>query len=95
MHRIRRNIVSGEELPNIIITYEELAQKPSETMKKLQFKTGLDFNNWQEEINKKKYHLIGGNPKRFEQTTIIQEDTKWRYELSTIEKMCSRLLSIY
>jgi len=71
----------------IDLTYEGLCRDPEQTLRNVCTFAGLDHSKEMLEMNFHEMHNIGGNRARFERFDAIREDTRWREEMSSADKL--------
>ena len=90
MHQARNSIVKSERIPYVRLTYEELVKDNKNAIEKLEA-IGLNLKKWQEKVTTTQYHLIGGNPMRFNKFKGLKYDNSWVEKLDLGEKLLCKL----
>ncbi|MBI5469886.1 sulfotransferase [Candidatus Kaiserbacteria bacterium] len=65
----------------LFLRYEDLADNPEATLRKLCEKIGIPFEPAMLEFDKKEHHQIEGNRMRFVPGHAIHRDDKWRHDM--------------
>jgi hypothetical protein len=86
-----------QSTPHVQIFYEDLVNDFDATINKLSSFLGLDYTYLNELVEKKipvnAIHIAAGNPIRMKSTVELKLDTRWKTQLSWLEKMSIRILS--
>jgi len=77
---IRKNIPKSKSL---MLSYDMFAMQPDKYLKILVDKFGLDINldTYINDVNKEKFHQVGGNPINFKKIDRIKYDRSWKKRL--------------
>jgi Sulfotransferase family len=82
--QIRRRLKS---LPHIVVRYEDLVLHPEGTLRRVLEPLGLEFDlrqlSWAEQIK----HTVAGNRLRFQTTSELRLDERWKHRLSLTQKL--------
>ena len=75
------------------LSYDNFAKNPSKHLNKLGEWIGLDLSNYENDIQSKEYHNIGGNLMRLKKFRGIKYDDSWKKNLSIVKRNSSLFLT--
>ena len=102
-HYNKRILPTIHNLPKnryLVIHYEYFCRQPEETREKVAHFLGIKEKLMSIRINSREYHLIAGNPMRFNGNIIIKYNDTWKIKLSSeikkrLNKIQNYLHSLY
>jgi hypothetical protein len=86
-------LAKKKNLRPFVLTYDELALAPAETVARLARQAGLDYER-QLDWTAGERHDLGGNGMRFSTNSAIRVDRAWQSGLSLRQKLAISLLSL-
>ncbi len=79
--------------PAVGLRYEELAERPRESLQRVMPALGLAFEEEQLDLEGREFHNLGGNHMRFSGVGEIRVDRKWRREMPWRRKLLVTLVT--
>lgn len=84
-NRVSYNVV--KDIPHAVVHYEDLVQRPEETLRNLLKPLGLDFDPRQLDWTAELRHNVGGNRMRWNKQSVLSLDETWRQGLTLVQKL--------